>query len=141
MPQEYLSQDIPTDKGRTYQLSFWLKNNEAGSAEFAIAFGDPQPTVLAVSNPPAGTAPQLDSGALTLSATTAFNWTQYGVAFTASAATTTVKFAFRNDPGYWCMDDASMFVTEPCTQADGCEAGKYCDAGFCRTCASADPRW
>lgn len=140
---QFLSQDVVTVQGQSYQLSFWLMNpgssSDPSKIQFAVAF-EPALTVAVSLTAPEGPGPALDPVALTLSTTTPFGWTLYQVTFTAPAATTKVKFGFRNDPSWWYLDDVTM-PPAACTQDSDCGTGRYCDAGVCRTCLTVVPHW
>jgi hypothetical protein len=63
-------------------------------------------TIHAASNnaPPPGAILDLNGGALPTA-----GYTQYSATFTATAATTNISFALRNDPGFFHLDDVTMF--------------------------------
>jgi hypothetical protein len=85
----YLSQTLPTTPGQLYLVSFWMVNyNGDGPNQFLADWG----------------------------ATTLFNqinlgtdgWTNMQYLVTATGASTTLQFGFRNDPYYFAFDDVSV---------------------------------
>lgn len=100
----YLAQTFPTTPGAQYELTFWLgqSQNDNLTREFAVEVG----------GIPVGALHLVDSGA--------FPHTEFTHAFTATAATTSLKFAFFNPTGWWFMDDVAVNqvpVPEPGTLA------------------------
>lgn len=100
----YLTQTFPTTPGAHYELSFWLGQTQADNLtrQFAVEVG----------GIPVGALHLVDSGA--------FPYTEFTHAFTATAATTSLKFAFFNPTGWWFMDDVAVnqaAVPEPGTLA------------------------
>jgi hypothetical protein len=88
-------QTLSTTAGSTYNVSFWLRNTGGtfNSADFNWNFGTSEFSVV---NVPA----------------TAY--TLYSFLLTATAATTDLRFTFRQDPSYWGLDDVSaVAVPEP----------------------------
>ena len=96
-----ISQQLGTDAGQTYTLTFWLGNmggsiENAGSVSyFAVSIDDiVQPASL------------LDNK-------NASGLTRYDVSFIASSTRTDIKFVFRQDDAFWFMDDVSVDALPP----------------------------
>jgi hypothetical protein len=79
-------QDVPTEIGKTYHLSFWL----AGNPEFAGAGGGPFIKVMKLGWG-SGTVATL-SFDVTGQTDLGLNWTNYSFDLTATAATTRLEF-------------------------------------------------
>lgn len=92
-----ISQTIATTGGSSYVVDFWL----------APSFGTPNQFQF------------IWDGNVLLDLVNAegFGWTHYVYGVTASTASTTVAFGFRQDPGWWRFDDAEVTdaVPEPAT--------------------------
>jgi hypothetical protein len=81
-----ISQQIATNPGQQYQLSFFLADPQGGTPNyFSVTFG-----------------------------TNTFSFTNFGVAFgwqqfildtTATSSSTTLSFTFRQDPAFWFLDN------------------------------------
>ena len=83
-----ISQMIPTTPGDTYNLSFFLANDGGGPVEdVVVGWG---------------------SSEVDLGVSTAIPWTQFGWNEVATTWCTEVTFAFRQDPGYYNLDDTSV---------------------------------
>lgn len=85
----YLSQQLPTQPGQSYVLSFWLSNPATGVPnEFRALW----------------------NGAILYDGTSlnAFDWTNYQFVVTASNTTTTLQFGFRNDENAFGLDDITL---------------------------------
>lgn len=95
----YLSQDLSTVAGTTYELSFFLQNEGSGEGP---AFADGE----AIFN-------QLQvfwNGVLIYDQTNlgAFPYTEFTFNLLAAGPTTELKFAFRNDPSFFDIDDIAV---------------------------------
>jgi hypothetical protein len=90
-----LSQNIATTPGQLYEISFWLNTEEPGPPnDFAVSFGGQ--ALLSLTNLPA--AP----------------YTQLTFDVTASSSSSSLLFSFRNDDGFFDLDDVSVnSVTVP----------------------------
>jgi hypothetical protein len=85
----YLSQTLPTFVGQPYLLSCWLENPKSGTPnQFTVSWNGT--TLFNQTSLPA------------------LNWTNLHFVVTASAASTVLQFGFRNDPGYFGLDDISV---------------------------------
>ncbi|MEX2299463.1 MAG: PEP-CTERM sorting domain-containing protein [Bryobacterales bacterium] len=84
----FLSQDLATTPGGTYDLAFWLANEGSGSSFFSVSW----------------------NGAEIFSLTDA-NLFPYQLfefpALTSTGASTTLQFAFRHEGSFWDLDDVS----------------------------------
>lgn len=91
----FLSQNLPTVAGQTYQLSYWLLNQSSESTnQFQVSWNG---GVIA---------------SQTLVNTTTFGYTLFSVSgLQATSASTTLSFGFRHDPSYWGLDDVSVVQT------------------------------
>jgi hypothetical protein len=83
-----LSQTIATTAGKTYTLSFWLKNEESGTNDFKATWNGQ--TLLSLAN-------AAQSG-----------YTQYTYTVPATGAVSTLQFFARNDPSQWDLDNISL---------------------------------
>jgi hypothetical protein len=91
-----LYQTIDTTVGATYQISYWLKSDGNLPNDARVTFGD---EVLF-------SGVDLD----------AFPYTEFRFMVQATASTSTLEFAVRDDPGYFRLDDVSVtLVPEPST--------------------------
>jgi Immunoglobulin I-set domain len=85
----YLSQTVPTLPGQSYLLSFWLTNPNAQiNNEFLVAWNGI--TIFDRINIPTP------------------GWTNMQFVLTAEGTSTLLTFGFRNDPGYFGLDDISV---------------------------------
>ena len=94
----FLSQTLNTVAGVVYELSFFLENDEGKEGE-SITGGGPTDQIFEVywnGNLLFSIPPNSPPGSYTQ-----FNFT--GLA--ATGTTTELKFGFRNDPGFWSIDD------------------------------------
>ena len=99
----FLSQTLATTAGTTYTLDFWLQHNSTNA-------GTPNEWLVQV-------------GGVTLRDVVnagIFNYTEMTFTFTATSAATDLRFGFREDPGYFNLDDVSVnpavsSVPEPAT--------------------------
>jgi hypothetical protein len=89
------------DVGGEYILSFQLQNSADVPSFFAVTFGTT--TIYSETNPPA-------SGPV--GAYKGFNFNMQ-----ATAATQTLSFTFRDDPGFFILDKVAVTVPEPTTLA------------------------
>ena len=81
-----ISQNIATTPGTEYSLSFYLANPQGGTPNyFQVTFGN---SSFSFTN----------FGA-------AFNWQQFTLTTLATGTETPLQFTFRNDPGYFFLDD------------------------------------
>ncbi len=84
-----ISQEIATTPGQEYNLTFYLADPQGGTPNFfSVTFGD-------------ATFSMTNFGA-------AFGWQQFSFTDTATASQTLLSFAFRNDPGYWFLDNVNV---------------------------------
>jgi uncharacterized repeat protein (TIGR01451 family) len=95
-----LSQNVATVAGQEYVFSFWLESDGGTPNDFSASVNGT--TVFSVTNDPA------------------HGYVQHTFIFVATGASTPIQFAFRNDPGFWHLDDvrvgvasASATVTDP----------------------------
>ena len=93
-----ISQTLSTIAGRTYYVSFWLKNEEdvngvANPNSFQFAWDGT--TVLAVSDE------------------SAFDYKQYGFFVDATGATTDLSFSFIQQVAFWDFDSVDVHIPEP----------------------------
>jgi len=93
-----LSQVLNTLPGRFYSINFDFQP-DGGQTSFFSAVWDAQPALFSVTNPPASPYQVLHFTAL------------------ATAATTSLSFNFRDDPGFLKLDSVSVAVPEPGTMA------------------------
>ena len=93
-----LSQSFPTVVGQVYSISFDFQPDGGTPSSFSAVW-DAQPALFSVTNPPASPYQVLHFTAL------------------ATAATTSLSFNFRDDPGFLKLDSVSVAVPEPGTMA------------------------
>ncbi len=87
----YLSQSFATRPGQPYLISFWLDNPVGGApSEFQFWWNGTQ--LFDQLNPPA------------------FGWTNIQLAATAAAASTTLRFGFRQDVDAFGLDDIGVMA-------------------------------
>ena len=84
----YLSQTFPTIAGTTYLLSFWFDSQGGTPNEFLVSWNGN--TLLNQTNIPA------------------IGWTNIQFTVSATGSNTVLEFGFRNDPGYFGLDDISV---------------------------------
>ena len=89
------------DVGGEYILDFQLQNSADVPSSFSVTFGGT--TIYAVNNPAA-------SGPVGA-------YSDYNFRMFATAASQTLTFSFRDDPGFFLLDDVSVTVPEPATLA------------------------
>lgn len=94
-----ISQALATIAGQTYTLSFALLSDGGTPNSFSVLFGGSNP--LSLTNAPA------------------FGYTTYSYNLLATSASTNLQFDFRDDPGFWGLDNVSVTaaVPEPATWA------------------------
>ncbi len=89
---ENLDQTVATTPGTAYTISFWLAQSPAASTpyvnSFAVSFGGP--TLYSQANVPGS------------------GFSQYSFASTALSAGSLLEFSFRNDTGFFSLDDVSV---------------------------------
>lgn len=88
----YISQTVATTPGSIYDISWWLFSDGFTPNEFQVSAGGS--VLIDHSNLPASL------------------YTKMTTSFTAEAASTEVKFGFRDDPGFFRFDDASVRLSE-----------------------------
>ncbi|MGZ6276467.1 MAG: hypothetical protein ACXWMI_10200, partial [Syntrophales bacterium] len=86
----YISQNIATTPGETYDLIFWLSNPIANTTdEYRVSWGGQ--TLVDVTNPPS------------------FPYTEFDFPnLTTSTTSTTLTFGFINPPDWFYLDDVSV---------------------------------
>jgi hypothetical protein len=86
----FIDQDLPTTPGGTYDLTFWLLNNNSGVPNRYQVSWD-------------------GSVVLDVTDAAAFGYTLFTLSgLTASTASTELKFGFRHDPSIFALDDISV---------------------------------
>jgi len=86
----FITQNLPTTAGGTYDLEFWLRNLNGNPTNRFQASWDGV-IIFSFDNAPASP------------------YTMYTVAgLTASSASTPLQFGFRHDPSFWYFDDVSV---------------------------------
>jgi hypothetical protein len=93
-----ITQNLATTIGQRYLISFDFQP-DGGTPSFFSAVWDAQPALFSVTNPPASAYQVLSFVA------------------TATAATTSLSFNFRDDPGFLKLDSVSVSLPEPGTMA------------------------
>ncbi len=88
-----LTQNVPTVSGQTYVLSYYLESDGGLPNDFSTTIGGT--TVSSLTN------------------IAAQPYTQFTFSFTATGASTTVQFAFRDDPGELYLDDIGVVPVTP----------------------------
>jgi hypothetical protein len=89
-----LSQNLVTQPGTWYQLSFWLANPVAGTNQlFSVSWNGI--SLLSLTNPPA------------------FDWTNFTQAVYAPGTNAALSFAVENDPNYFGLDEVSVTAVPP----------------------------
>lgn len=98
----FLSQTLVTTPG-TYTLSFWLGNTGGTPNSFSASFGGVPIPGSSLTNAPAS------------------SYTFFTFSVVATGSSSLLEFAFRQDPGYWFLDDVVVVregaapVPEPVT--------------------------
>jgi hypothetical protein len=92
----FLSQDLVTDPGASYDLTFWLRNDGGIPNQFQASWNG---SVIAGS--------VIDNvGALA--------YTQFTFpGLLATGSSTALQFGFRQDPAFWSFDDVSVDTSAP----------------------------
>lgn len=85
----FLTQDLTTVIGQTYQLTFYLQNNGAGTNSFSVSFNGV--TLTSLSNQSAF----------------AYTLESFG-GLVATSTTTTLQFSLMNSDSYWRLDDVAV---------------------------------
>lgn len=85
----FLSQDLATTPGGTYDLAFWLVNEGSGTNFFSVSWNGAQIFSLTDAD---------------LFAYQLFEFP----ALAATSASTTLQFAFRHEGAFWDLDDVSV---------------------------------
>ena len=96
-----IQQTLNVTLGQSYQITFWLFNTGGtGAEEFQLKWGGN--TILDLVNP------------------AAFGYTKFTQIVTGDGATDVLSFGFRQDPGFFLLDDVSVeAVPEPATVIAG----------------------
>ncbi len=83
-------QNVATVVGQQYTLTFFLANQQSGGVPnyFQAQFGNAD---FSLSNFPV-----------------AFGWTEFQLTNVATSTSTLLEFTFRNDPGYWFLDNVGV---------------------------------
>jgi len=90
----YLSQGLTTNTEDQYNLTFWLRNNSAGTNHFLVTWGE------------ATVYEKFDSDD--------FDYTQFTFSgLTATSTPTVLTFGFQNDPSFFYIDDISVTSSSP----------------------------
>jgi hypothetical protein len=84
-------QDVPTNPGSTYLISFWVRNDAAGVCELVASWGGQQLVDLEDAN--------------------AFPYTQFTFTMTATSSTTRLEFDGYQVPSYFRLDDVVVSPT------------------------------
>jgi hypothetical protein len=85
----YISQTLATTVGEMYQVSFWLNGDGQTPNEFSVAWNGA--TLFDQQN--LGNTP----------------WTSFQLYASATATNTVLTFGFRDDPGYFGLDDIAVY--------------------------------
>lgn len=102
-----LSQILPTVVGKTYQITFYLMQDNAPSAGYSHSFGATWGGTTLLSLAPTVASPGLVGV-----------WTEYTFSEVATSASEALNFSFVNDDSYWSFDDVSATpVPEPSSWA------------------------
>jgi hypothetical protein len=84
-----LSQIVATVAGQSYDYSFWLLSDGGTPSAFTFSLGGV--TLVSLTNAPASSG-----------------FTQFTGSVVAASSNATLAFGFRNDPGFWFLDDVSL---------------------------------
>ncbi|MEZ5894014.1 MAG: carbohydrate binding domain-containing protein [Parvularculaceae bacterium] len=84
----FLSQSVATNPGATYEISFWLRQEQDFLASFSASFGGVAGPALT------------DPGA--------FGYMEFSFIAVATGANTLLQFAFVNEVSFWDIDDISV---------------------------------
>jgi hypothetical protein len=97
----FLDQNLATTAGTTYHLSYWLESDGGTPNEFQVQLNGV--VVQDMTNIPASPGGKYE---------------EHTLDFTATSASTNLKLGFRDDPGFFGLDDISVnAVPEPATLA------------------------
>jgi hypothetical protein len=92
----FLSQDLVTDPGASYDLTFWLRNDGGSPNQFQASWNG---SVIAGS--------VIDNGGV-------LAYTQFTFpGLLATGSSTALQFGFRQDPAFWSFDDVSVETSAP----------------------------
>ena len=105
-----LSQTIATTAGKTYTLSFWLRNEGSSANDFKALWNGQ--TLVALTN------------------ATPFGYTQYTYSVTATGAASTLQFSARNDPSQWDLDNISVTAQATSPPAASLTNGSFATGSF-----------
>jgi hypothetical protein len=83
-----LSQNLATTAGGNYNLTFWLQSDGNQPNDWSVSFDGT--TLMSATNAPA------------------FPYTQFTFSVTAASALTSLQFTFRNDFGFFLLDDVGV---------------------------------
>ena len=88
-----ITQQLSTQAGQAYSVSFWLSNLGSGSA-----------------NSTTNTFQMLIDGnaLIAVNDKSATNYTQYQMTFTAASSATSLAFRFQHDDSFWLLDDVAV---------------------------------
>jgi hypothetical protein len=92
-----LSQTLTTTPGDTYSLSFWLAQSTEASPPYTNSF-------------------QVSFGGVTLFSVTdapVSDYTEYTYSVVAHSSSTSLQFGFRNDTGFYSLDDVAALSSAP----------------------------
>jgi hypothetical protein len=96
-----LSQVVATVAGQTYDYSFWLQSDGGTPNAFTFSLGGV--TLVTLTNAPASSG-----------------FTHFTGSVVAASSNASLTFGFRDDPGFWFLDDVSLTgaaVPEPASWA------------------------
>ena len=93
----FLTQNLNTVAGQSYNISFFLYNNDQGTNDLSVSFGGIK--VLSQTNIPAS------------------SFQQYTATGFANGSSTPLVMGFRNDPGFFGLDDISVTQESPVPEA------------------------
>jgi hypothetical protein len=88
---QYISQSIATTPGQSYTVEFWLSNADATNYNEFVARWDGTPKIELLNLP-------YDSP----------NYTYYSYTAVAAGTSTTIAFGYRDNPGWYDLDDISV---------------------------------
>jgi hypothetical protein len=92
----FLSQNLVTDPGASYDLTFWLLNQGGTPNQFQASWNG---SVIAGS---------------VMNNAAAFGYTQFTFpGLLATGSSTALQFGFRQDPAFWFFDDVSVTPSTP----------------------------
>ena len=93
-----ISQNLVTEAGKTYKVSFWLQNEAdvtgaSGSNSFGFDWGG--------------------MNVISLSDAAGFDYTEYDFFLMATGSSTAITFSFSQTPAFWDFDSVTANVPEP----------------------------